>query len=94
MFAKLLNIVYNRHNRGEKMEQVKYVESLKDIVNVRCDMFKDKVAFLEKLEGKDSFEEIKYSKVKDDINALGTIMLKGLDLKDKKVAVIGENSYR
>ena len=56
------------------MEEINYVDSLKDIINVRCDMFKDKVAFLEKLEGKEKFEEIKYSKVKEDVNALGTVM--------------------
>lgn len=76
------------------MEEINYVDSLKDIINVRCDMFKDKVAFLEKLEGEEKFKEIKYSKVKEDVNALGTIMLKKLNLKDKNIAVIGENSYR
>ena len=76
------------------MEEINYVDSLKDIINVRCDMFKDKVAFLEKLEGREKFEEIKYSKVKQDVNALGTIMINKLKLKGKRIAVIGENSYR
>ena len=30
------------------MEKVKQMDSLKDIINIRYDMFKDKVAFLEK----------------------------------------------
>lgn len=76
------------------MEEINYVESLKDIINIRCDMFKDKVAFLEKLEGEEKFKEIKYSKVKEDVNALGTIMINKLKLKNKRVAIIGENSYR
>ena len=76
------------------MEEINYVDSLKDIINVRCDMFKDKTAFIEKLEGKENFEKIKYSKVKEDINGLGTIMINKLNLKGKRVAVIGENSYR
>lgn len=76
------------------MEEINYVDSLKDIINIRCDMFKDKVAFLEKVEGKEKFEEIKYSKVKKDVNALGTVMINKLNLKDKSIAVIGENSYR
>ena len=76
------------------MKEVKYIDSLKDIINERCDLFKDRVAFLEKLEGSEIFEQIKYSKVKEDVNALGTIMLNKLNLKDKKIAVIGENSYR
>lgn len=76
------------------MEEINYVDSLKDIINIRCDMFKDKVAFLEKVEGKEKFEEIKYSKVKKDVNALGTVMINKLNLKDKSIAVIGDNSYR
>ncbi len=70
------------------------MNSLKDIINIKCDMYKDRVAFLEK-NGKDpEYQEIKYSQVKEDVNALGTIMLKKLGLKDKRVAVIGENSYK
>jgi len=76
------------------MEEINYVESLKDIINVRCDIFKDKTAFIEKLDGKENFEEIKYSKVKEDVNALGTVMINKLGLKGKRIAVIGENSYR
>ena len=33
---------------GIVMEKVKQMDSLKDIINIRYDMFKDKVAFLEK----------------------------------------------
>lgn len=77
-----------------KLEKVEYVESLKDIINIRCDKFKDKVAFREMLDTDDSFKDIKYSKVKEDVNALGTVFIKKLGLKDKKIAVIGENSYR
>lgn len=70
------------------------MNSLKDIINIRCDMYKDRVAFLEKDGKHPEFQEITYSKVKEDVNGLGTVMLEKLKLKDKKVAVIGENSYR
>ena len=69
------------------MEKAKQMDSLKDIINIRYDMFKDKVAFLEKEDGSKEFRKIKYSQVKEDVNALGTIMLKKLNLKDKKIAV-------
>ena len=69
------------------------MNSLKDIINIKCDMYKDRVAFLEKDETRE-FKEITYAKVKEDVNALGTVMLEKLKLKDKKVAVIGENSYK
>ncbi len=76
------------------MEKLGMMDSLKDIFNIRCDLFKDKTAFLEKDMNSTEFKSISYSKLKDDVNSLGTIMLKKLNLKDKKVAVIGENSYR
>lgn len=73
--------------------KIKKMDSLKDIINIKCDMFKDKVAFLDK-EGTKEFKKITYSKVKEDVNALGTMMIKKLGLKDQKIAVIGENSYK
>ncbi len=76
------------------MEERKAMNSLKDMINIRFDTFGEKVAFLEKNPTTREFEKIRYSKVKKDINALGTIMLKKLNLKDEKIAVIGENSYR
>ena len=76
------------------MEELKNLYSLKDIINIRFDIFKDKVAFIEKDSMYNNFEYIKYGVLKDKINGLGTYMLKKLNLKGKKVAVIGENSYR
>ena len=76
------------------MEELKNLNSLKDIINVRYDLFKDKVAFIEKDVDHKEFEHIKYSQIKEKINGLGTYMLKELNLKGEKIAVIGENSYR
>ena len=76
------------------MEELKNLNSLKDIINVRYDLFKDKVAFIEKDMDHKEFEYIKYSQIKEKINGLGTYLLKALNLKGEKIAVIGENSYR
>ncbi len=76
------------------MEKVERMNSLKDIIDVSCVKFKDKVAFLEKDLNSTEFKPIKYSTLREDINSLGTIMLKKFNLADKKIAVIGENSYR
>lgn len=72
---------------------IKKMDSLKDIINIKCDLFSDKVAFLDKEETKE-YKKITYKKVKEDVNALGTAMIKKLNLSDQKVAVIGENSYK
>ena len=76
------------------MENFKMMDSLKDLLTERFDEFGDKVAFLEKDKAHTEYQKIGYTKLKEDINALGTVMLEELGLKDKKIAVIGENSYR
>ena len=76
------------------MSETKIMDSLKDIINIKCNEFKDKVAFMQKDPETRKFFKISYFKLKEDINALGTYMIKKLNLKDAKVAVIGESSYK
>ena len=76
------------------MSEIKVMNSLKDIINIKCDEYKNKVAFMQKDEKTREFFKISYAKLKEDINGLGTYMLKKLNLKDEKIAVIGESSYK
>lgn len=76
------------------MEKLEIMNSLKDILNIRCDKFSDKTIFLEKDGINKEYQKVSYLKVKDDTNALGTVMINKLGLKDKRVAVIGENSSK
>ena len=75
------------------MEELKNLDSLKDIVNIRFDLFKDRTAFIEKDMDHKEFQHIKYGEIQEKINGLGTYLLE-LGLKDEKIAVMGENSYR
>ena len=45
------------------MEELKNLNSLKDIINIRFDLFKDKVAFIEKDVDHKEFEYIKYKDI-------------------------------
>lgn len=76
------------------MEELKNLNSLKDIVNIRFEKFKDKTAFIEKESQQNEFEHIKYSEIQEKINGLGTYLLEDLNLGGEKIAVIGGNSYR
>lgn len=76
------------------MEELKQLESLKDIVNKRFELFLDKVAFIEKEPNRKEFTNITYKEVRDKINGLGTYLLNDLNLKGEKIALIGENSSR
>ena len=47
------------------LEELKDLNSLKDIVNIRFDLFPDKVAFIEKDSNSKDFNEIKQKEVKN-----------------------------
>ena len=76
------------------MEELKDLQSLKDIINIRYDLVLDKAAFIEKESNADKFREITYRELKNKINGLGTYMLNKLNISGEKIAVIGENSYK
>ena len=76
------------------MEKEVIMDSLKDLLNIRFDKYGDKTAIIEKPDNSSVFKYISYKKLKEDINGLGTILLKKFNLKDEKIAVIGENSSK
>lgn len=76
------------------MQRVEEMETLKDLILKKCEIYKDQTAIIEKNKKTNKFEEIKYSKLREDVLSFGTSLLKKLNLNDQKVAVIGENSYK
>lgn len=76
------------------MQTIEKMETLKDLITKRCDIYKDKIAIIEKNKKTNKYDEIKYKQLKEDTLSLGTVMLKKLKLENQKVAVIGENSYK
>lgn len=76
------------------MEQEKIMDSLKDLLNIRFDKYADKTAFIEKPDGSKEFKKVLYKEVKENTNALGTILLEKFNLKGEKIAVMGENSSK
>ena len=71
---------------------VREVKNIKQLVNDSCEIYKDKAAYLVKREGIEGYQEIKYSQVKEDVDALGTALLH-LGLNGNRIAVVGENRY-
>jgi len=70
---------------------VRTVENLKEMLYQSATLYGDKDAFL--INNKNGqFDSISYSQFKDDIDSFGTALL-SLGLKDKCIAVIGENRY-
>ena len=56
-------------------------------------MYAERVAFLEKFDSKEAYTEMTFQQFRDDVYAFATGLL-DMGFKGKKVAVIGENSYR
>ncbi len=77
---------------------VKYRDSrpitdIKDMVESSCREFAENTAFLVKDTKGGEYRPIKYKEALLDINGLGTALI-AAGLKDRKISVIGENSYQ
>ncbi len=70
---------------------VRTIRDLKEMISESEKQFGSKNAFLVK-SGENTYKGISYTEFKNDLDAFGTALL-GLELKDKFIAVIGENRY-
>ena len=76
-----------------KENSKKYLEitDLKDMLNKTKELYKNNIAYkLREAEGK--YKEISHEEVRNTVDYLGTALI-NMGLKDKRIAVIGENSY-
>lgn len=71
-------------------ENYKTIKEVFDKVTVE---FKDRPFILEKFDHKEPFTEISYGQFRKDVIGLGTGLMKLLNLKDKRIVIIGENTY-
>ena len=74
---------------------VKYKESrpimnIKHMIETSVELYADNTAFHQKYKGEEAFREISYRQMMERINGLGTALIHH-GLKDKRIAVIGEN---
>lgn len=76
----------------DELYPVRHIKDLKELIESSSKLFSEKNAFLRKMKPGGTYSPIKYREFKIHIDALGTILL-NLGLKNKKVAVIGENRY-
>ena len=67
-------------------------ENLKDMLIKSGEQYGDRPAYIFKTEKEGKFREITHKEFRDDINYLGTSLIK-LGLKDKRIAVISDNRY-
>lgn len=82
-----------KKNYTGQYHKVKEITTLKQMLNESCIEFSDRPVCLIKQEKGGEYQEIKYSQLKSDVDALGT-QLMSLGLKGEKIAIIGENCYQ
>lgn len=68
------------------------IRDLKHMLETSVAQYRGTTAFWVKKEKGGPYESIPYEQVLEDVNALGTALI-FMGLKDKKIAIIGENSY-
>ncbi len=76
---------------GTKSKNMKF-RDLKDMLKQSGEAYGDRPAFKFKTDKEGEFRIITHKEFRDDINALGTALIK-MGLKDKRIAVISENRY-
>ncbi len=69
------------------------ITDLKQMLNTSIELYGENVAFMQKFHKDEPFTKITYKEALADINALGTALI-SRGLKDKRIAVIGENCYQ
>lgn len=85
----------NAMNDPDIMYKVSHpITDLKDMMNKSVERYgADHVAFKQRFAKNEPFREITYGQTLEDLNALGTALIEH-GLKDKRVAVIGDNCYQ
>ncbi|MBK5253238.1 MAG: AMP-binding protein [Peptostreptococcaceae bacterium] len=76
----------------QNLYEVNYIETIKELILNSTLLYEDLPAYMVKDEHKGEFRSIKFGQVKNDIEKLGTALLE-MGLADKKIGIIGENSY-
>ena len=76
----------------KKFYDVRYVDTLRDLIFGSTGIYKERNAYLVKKDHKSEYQPITFGQVESDIKSLGTELLQ-MGLLDKKIGVIGESSY-
>lgn len=78
--------------RTEPYEHTNY-KTVKEFFYKSCNQYPDEDCILEKPDKKTQYKITTYKEFYEDVNALGTALIKILNQKDKRVIIIGETGY-
>ena len=78
--------------RTEPYEHTNY-STVKEFFYRACEMYPDEDCILEKLDKKEPYKVFTFKDFYEDVNALGTALIKILNQHNKRVIIIGETQY-
>ena len=95
---ELANIDYEKEakkikHRNKPYEDMTHYETVREFFLRSIDMYSDRPCILEKKEHKEPYTTISYKEFGEDVIGLTTAMIDLLNLKDKRVIIIGETQY-
>lgn len=81
-----------KQKRTEPYETTNY-KTVKEFFTRAVKEYEDRPCILEKPDHKEPYKTYTYKEFGEDVNALGTAMIKLLNLKDKRIIIVGETQY-
>ena len=88
----LEKIKNNNKKRTEPYEHTNY-STVKEFFYRSCNMYPEEDCILEKPDKKEPYKITTFKEFGEDVNGLGTALIKILNLKDKRVIIVGETQY-
>ncbi len=85
--------IENCKETGVLYKDSRPIMDLKHMLETSAALYADHTAFMMKFKKGEPYTHITYQQTLDDVNALGTALI-AHGLKDKKIAVVGENCYQ
>ncbi len=83
----------NSKKYKDNIYKFRHISDLKDMLDSSAQLYPDDPAYMVKDKPGGDYREITFAQLKRDVDSLGTKLIQ-LGLKGKKIAVIGENSYK
>lgn len=92
-YEKVKEAQESKNKKDNKNYTPTEYKTIKEIFNYSTKEYEKEVFILEKFNPKEEFTQITYGGFKNDVNSLGTGLIKKLNLKNSRIVIIGENTY-
>ena len=92
-YEKVKEVEENKNKKERNSYTPTTYKTIKEIFEKSTKQYANEPFILEKFNPKGDFTQITYKQFEEDVTALGTGLIKKLNLKDSRIVIIGENTY-